>query len=124
MIGIAGRYHFDRQVAKVSADEFAAFDEPGSLKAVAEVTLAPEGYGTRLRCDLRVRATDDDTRSTLSTAWLVAGPALGSSCRGSSTRCGRRPRAQARRALSRATPTATTAMPAICTRVSRSPKKT
>ncbi len=76
MIGIAGRYHFDRQVAKVSADEFAAFDEPGSLKAVAEVTLAPEGYGTRLRCDLGVRATDDDTRSTLSTAWLVAGPAL------------------------------------------------
>ena len=76
VIGIAGRYHFDRQVVKVTAAEFAAFDEPGSLKAVVELTLAPEGYGTRLRCDLRVRATDDDTRSTLSATWIVAGPAL------------------------------------------------
>jgi len=76
VIGIAGRYHFDRQVVKLSPDEFAAFDEPGSVKAVAELTLAPEGYGTRLRCDLRVRATDDDTRSTLNAAWIVAGPAL------------------------------------------------
>jgi hypothetical protein len=76
VIGIAGRYHFDRQVIKVSAAEFAKFDEPGSVKAVAELGLAPEGYGTRLRCDLRVRATDDDTRSTLGAAWIVAGPAL------------------------------------------------
>ncbi len=76
VIGIAGRYHFDRHVVKVSAAGFAAFEEPGSVKAVAELTLAPEGYGTRLRCDLRVRATDDDTRSTLSAAWIVAGLAL------------------------------------------------
>jgi hypothetical protein len=76
VIGIAGRYHFDRQVVKLGAAEFAAFDEPGSVKAVVELTLAPEGYGTRVRCGLRVRATDDDTRSTLSAAWIVAGPAL------------------------------------------------
>jgi hypothetical protein len=76
VIGIAGRYHFDRQVVKLRPDEFAAFHEPGSLKAVVEFTLAPEGYGTRLRCDLRVRATDDDTRSTLGATWIVAGPAL------------------------------------------------
>lgn len=76
VIGIAGRYHFDRQVVKLRPEEFAAFDEPGSLKAVAELALAPEGYGTRLRCDLRVRATDEDTRSTLHATWIVAGPAL------------------------------------------------
>jgi hypothetical protein len=76
VIGIAGRYHFDRQVVKLSPEEFAAFDEPGSVKAVAEFTLTPEGDATRLWCDLRVRATDEDTRSTLRTTWIFAGPAL------------------------------------------------
>jgi hypothetical protein len=76
VIGIAGHYHFDRQVVKLSPEEFAAFDEPGSVKAVVEFTITPEGDATRLWCDLRVRATDEDTRSTLRTAWKFAGPAL------------------------------------------------
>ena len=75
-IGVAGRYHFDRQMAHLTADEFAAYHEPGSLKGVVEFTLSPEGYGTRLRCDVRVQATDDDTRSTLTTAWFAVGMAL------------------------------------------------
>lgn len=73
VIGIAGHYSaVERRMAKLRADEFDAFDEPGSLKAVVEFTLTPQGNGrTLLGCELRVRATDDDLRSTLGMSWFA-----------------------------------------------------
>jgi hypothetical protein len=73
VIGIAGRYGaVERGVAKLRPDGFDAFDEPGSLKAVVEFTLSPHGDGrTLLGCELRVRATDDDMRSTLGMSWFA-----------------------------------------------------
>lgn len=73
VIGIAGRYSaVERGVARLRADEFDAFDEPGSLKAVVEFTLTPQGAGrTLLGCELRVQATDDDLRSTLGMSWFA-----------------------------------------------------
>ena len=83
VIGVAGRYNaVEKSVTKLSADEFAAFAEPGCLKAVVEFTLTPQGSGqTLLGCELRVRATDDDMRSTLDNTWFVARFGLGMAMR-------------------------------------------
>ena len=44
MIGVAGRYNaVERGVAHLRAEDFDAFDAPGSLKAVVEFTLTPQG---------------------------------------------------------------------------------
>lgn len=75
VIGIAGRYHpFERRVAHLRPDEFDGFQEPGSLKAAVAFTLTPQADGrTLLGCEVRVRATDDDTRSALGMTWFAAG---------------------------------------------------
>jgi len=54
-----------------------AFAEPGHLKAVVAFSLhAQDGGGTLLSCEGRVRATDEDTRSTLHMTWFVVGAGL------------------------------------------------
>lgn len=73
-VGLAGRYSpFDRAVVPVEPGGFAAFDEPGHVTAVLGFSLHAQDDGqTLLTCDARVRATDDDTRSTLqATSFLV-----------------------------------------------------
>jgi len=76
--GLVIRYSaFDRGVERLEPGAFEAFSEPGHLKVVAGFTLEPQGGDrTFLTCDVRVRATDDDTRSTLGSTWFFAGPAL------------------------------------------------
>ncbi len=78
VVGLALRYSaFDRSVERLAPEQFAAFDAPGHVKAVVAFSLHPqEGARTLLSCDVRVRATDEDTRSTLHTTWFVAGAAL------------------------------------------------
>lgn len=78
VIGVAGRYNvLERRLAHLGPGEFEGFDEPRSLKAVVELTLTPQGGGgTLLGCDVRIRATDDDMRSTLHTIWFAVGSGL------------------------------------------------
>lgn len=78
VIALAGRYGFaDRGIERLEPGQFAAFEEPGSLKAVAIFALEPQPDGrTLLGCEVRIRATDEDTRSTLQTMWFAAGPGL------------------------------------------------
>jgi hypothetical protein len=77
-VGIAVRYSaFDRRVERLTAEAFPGFDEPGHLKATVGFSLHPqEGGQTLLSCEMRVRATDDDTRSALHTTWFVVGAGL------------------------------------------------
>jgi hypothetical protein len=77
--GLVIRYSaFDRGVERLEPGAFDAFSEPGHLKVVVGFTLESQGGDrTFLTCDVRVRATDDDTRSTLSSTWFFARPALG-----------------------------------------------
>ncbi len=76
--GLVIRYSaFDRGVERIEPATFDAFSEPGHVKVVVGFTLEPQGGDrTFLTCDVRVRATDDDTRSTLSSTWFFAAPAL------------------------------------------------
>lgn len=78
VVGLALRYSaFERGVERLAPEQFASFDEPGHLKIVVAFSLAPQDGGrTLLSCDVRVRATDDDTRSALHATWFVAGAAL------------------------------------------------
>jgi hypothetical protein len=73
-VGLAARYSaFDRGVEQLEPDAFASFDEPGHVKAILAFSLHAQSDGqTLLTCDARVRATDEDTRSTLkATSFLV-----------------------------------------------------
>ena len=82
-VGLAARYSpFDRGVEHLEPGAFGTFDEPGHVKAAIGFALHPQGDGhTLLTCDVRVRATDDDTRSTLRTTEFLVGPALRHLCR-------------------------------------------
>jgi hypothetical protein len=76
--GLALRYSpFERHVERLEADAFAGFAEPGYVKVVVAFSLSPQAGGdTLLSGEVRVRATDDDTRSTLRTTWFAVGPGL------------------------------------------------
>jgi hypothetical protein len=78
VIGVAGRYSaFERHVERLKPGGFVAFEEPGCLKAVVIFSLQPQADGrTLLGCEVRLRATDEDTRSTLRTMWFAAGAGL------------------------------------------------
>src|SRR5262249_42095056 len=81
--GLAARYSpFDRGVERIEPDRFASFAAPGHVKATIGFSLQPQSDGnTLLTGDVRIRATDEDTRSTLHTAQFVVGPALHLLCR-------------------------------------------
>jgi hypothetical protein len=78
VVGLAARYSpFGRGVERLTPQQFPSFAEPGHIKAVVAFTLQPQDGGrTLLSCEGRVRATDDDTRSTLHTTWFVVGAGL------------------------------------------------
>jgi len=82
-VGLAARYSpFDRGVERLDPGAFGTFEEPGHIKAAIGFVLHPQDDGhTLLTCDVRVRATDDDTRSTLRTTEFLVGPALRHLCR-------------------------------------------
>jgi len=77
-VGLVARYSaFDRGVERIDPAAFDAFSEPGRVKVAIVFTLDGQGGDrTFLTCDVRVRATDDDTRATLRSTWFFAGPAL------------------------------------------------
>ena len=78
-VGLVARYSaFERGVERVeSPDAFEAFAEPGHVKIAIVFTLDGQGGDrTFLTCEVRVRATDEDTRSTLRSTWFFAGPAV------------------------------------------------
>jgi hypothetical protein len=82
-VGLAARYSpFDRAVERLEPDAFAGFDRPGYVKAVLGFSLRAQNDGrTLLSCDARVRATDDDTRSTLHAASFMVAPGARLLCR-------------------------------------------
>ena len=77
-VGVVVRYSaFDRAVERVDPKEFSAFAVPGHVKVVLAFALEAQGGDrTVLGCDIRIRATDDDTRSALRSIWFLAAPAL------------------------------------------------
>ena len=82
-VGLAARYSpFDRGLEQLDPEEFTAFDKAGHLKTVIDFSLHPQDGGqTLLSVDVRIRATDDETRSTLQASEFMVAPALRLLCR-------------------------------------------
>lgn len=55
----------------LTADELRAFAEPGWAKCGMDFVLEPDGAGTLLRTETRVRATDPATRRRFGLYWLL-----------------------------------------------------
>jgi hypothetical protein len=57
-----------------SAEELAAFAEPGWVRVAAAFTVAPDGGGSRVGTETRIAATDDAARRRFGRYWRVVGP--------------------------------------------------
>lgn len=58
-----------------TGEEFAAFDEPGFTKVAWAVRVLPRGeHQSRLELELRVRSTDDESRSKFRRYFRIVGP--------------------------------------------------
>ena len=55
----------------LDAPALRAFDDPGWVKCAMDFVLEPDGAGTRLTTETRVRATDRRTRLVFGAYWLV-----------------------------------------------------
>jgi hypothetical protein len=58
-------------------EEFKAFAEPGFVKAAMNFRFEPQGEGTLLTTETRVRATDPTSRRRFRRYWLVIRPGSG-----------------------------------------------
>jgi hypothetical protein len=78
VVGLVARVSFDeRRLENIGPAEFRAFRAPGFVKIAVSLTTRPGGDGaTVLACEVRARATDAETRSTLDRLWALAGGAL------------------------------------------------
>ena len=57
-----------------SAEELAAFAEPGWVRVAAAFTVAPDGVGSRVGTETRIAATDDTARRRFGRYWRLIGP--------------------------------------------------
>jgi hypothetical protein len=76
VVGGVGRFwRASSEVRRVSADEFAAFREPGYAKTAFNMHAqpSPDG-GTLLTTETRIQATDDQARRRFRRYWLVIHP--------------------------------------------------
>lgn len=78
LVGLVARVSFgERRLEDVSPAEFGGFGSPGFVKVAASLTTRRGGDGaTLLACEVRVCATDEETRTTLDRLWPLAGGAL------------------------------------------------
>jgi hypothetical protein len=76
VVGGVGRFwRASAEVRRVSADEFAAFREPGYAKAAFNMHAQPSpGGGTLLMTETRIQATDEQARRSFRRYWLVIHP--------------------------------------------------
>jgi hypothetical protein len=76
VVGGVGRFwRASAEVRRVSADEFAAFREPGYAKTAFNIHARPlPGGGTLLTTETRIQATDDHARRSFRRYWWVIHP--------------------------------------------------
>lgn len=60
-----------------TADEFAAFAEPGNAKAAWSFEVAADGSGVRVITETRVQGTDAESERAFRRYWRVVGPFSG-----------------------------------------------
>jgi hypothetical protein len=54
-----------------SAEEFAAFAEPGYAKVLMDLSARPDGAGATLRTETRIHLTDEEARRAFGRYWFV-----------------------------------------------------
>lgn len=75
VVGAVGRFWLpSAEVRRVSADEFAAFREPGYAKAAFNMHAQPSPGGTLLTTETRIQATDDQARRSFRRYWRLIHP--------------------------------------------------
>jgi hypothetical protein len=77
VIGVVGRFWKLRPPPMRDfgdAQGFIDFAEPGYAKAVMNFHVWPEGEGSTLSTETRVKATDEETRKLFARYWRVIGP--------------------------------------------------
>jgi hypothetical protein len=75
VLSAVGRFwKLEGDVRRVSADEFASFDEPGFAKAVVNLHARAVDGGTVLSTETRVKLTDAEARRTFRRYWRVVMP--------------------------------------------------
>jgi hypothetical protein len=78
VVGIVGRFWRPLGgVERVRAEDFTSFDRPGYAKGVMTLHVEPEGAGSRVVTETRVRCLDPQARRAFSLYWTAVGPFSG-----------------------------------------------
>ena len=78
VLGLVGQpWRAGGRVVRTDRAQFAAFAEPGFVRAAMSVVLTATGGGTRLVTETRVDATDPGARAAFARYWRVVGPFSG-----------------------------------------------
>jgi hypothetical protein len=75
VVGLIGRpWHLrPRMVRFADAEEFAAFDRPGYVRAATDLRVEPAAGGSRVTTETRILATDPAARRQFMRYWRVVG---------------------------------------------------
>jgi hypothetical protein len=78
LLGLVGKFWTPRgELRKIDAESFRGFDTPGYAKAVWNFSLLPEGDGSRLMTETRVRCLDAKSRGSFGFYWMFIRPFSG-----------------------------------------------
>jgi hypothetical protein len=78
VLGIIGKFWTPRgSLRRFDPKEFAGFDEPGYAVAAWNFVVEPEGEGTRLITETRIRCTDETAEKRFRTYWTLVKPFSG-----------------------------------------------
>ena len=75
VFGAVGRFWLPTSdIRQIAADDFVAYDEPGTCKAVMNIKVEEHGSKTILSTETRVVGTDATARRLFGVYWKVIGP--------------------------------------------------
>lgn len=78
LLGLVGKFWMPRgDMKKIDAESFKKFETPGYAKAVWNFSLGPDGEGSRLKTETRVKCTDSDSRWRFGLYWTIVRPFSG-----------------------------------------------
>ena len=78
LLGLVGKFWMPKgDMKKVDAESFKKFETPGFAKAVWNFSLGPDGAGSRLKTETRIRCTDSGSRWRFGLYWTIVRPFSG-----------------------------------------------
>ena len=78
LLGLVGKFWMPKgDLKKIDAESFKKFETAGYAKAVWNFSLGPDGAGSRLKTETRVKCTDSDSRWRFGLYWTIVRPFSG-----------------------------------------------